>query len=283
MADVQQTVEQADHKMQRHACHIVERPWVEQLGRFGYAAKGIVYGLIGVLAVQAAIGAGGAITDTQGALQTVDGQPFGRFLLVLIAIGLVGYCIWRFVQAALDTENKGAEPKGIATRIGYVISGLAYSGFAIVAVRLAMDIGSQNNTTGMVAQIMSLPLGRVLVGFAGLIIIGVGGYEAYKGVSRGFEKELNTGKMSAGEQTWARRSGIVGLIAHGVVFGLTGLFLVVAALQHRPEQVQGLGGALQALAGQPFGPFLLAVVAVGLVAYGIFSLVQARYRRMIFS
>lgn len=278
-------VKDAAQQAKQTASAAAENPMVEKLGRFGYAAKGVVYAIVGILAVQAAVGAGGATTGQQGALSAIAAQPLGRLLLVLVAIGLVGYVIWRIVQAVIDTDGKGNEPKGIATRLGYVVSGIAYGGLALAAARLALGSGDSGggSTASMTARLMEQPFGRWLVTIVGVVVIGVGLYQIYRAYSASFRKHLKLNEMSDTEETWAVRSSRFGLLAHGIVFGITGIFVVQAALNSDPNRAQGLDGALQALAGQPFGPWLLGIVALGLVAYGIHQLVEARYRRMILS
>lgn len=277
------TARSAARQAKQTAGAAVRHPWVEKLARFGYAAKGLVYAVVGVLAVQTAIGAGGQTTGQQGALAAIAAQPLGQVLLALVAVGLVGYIIWRLVQATIDTEGKGKDPKGLATRAGYVVSGLAYGGLALAAGRLAIGAGNSggDSTSSMTGRLMAQPFGRWLVAIIGLIVVGVGLYQIYRGYSASFRKHLKTEQMSKAEEAWAVRSSRFGLLAHGVVFGISGAFVVQAALRSDPNQARGLDGALQTLAQQPFGPWLLGLVALGLVAYGIHQLVEARYRRMI--
>jgi hypothetical protein len=256
--------------------------WVDRLARFGYAAKGIVYSLIGLLAVQTVIGAGGQTTDAQGALKTISRQPLGQFLLLLIGIGLIGYVVWRFVQAIQDPEHHGSDGKGIAQRLGYGISGIIYAGLAWTALQLAFggsSGGNSNSTQDWTARLLSQPFGRWLVGLLGAFIIGLGIYQLYKAYTAKFRNKLKLREMSHEEETWAMRTGRCGLAARGIVFGLIGIFLIQAARQYDPNQAIGLDGALQTLAQQPYGPWLLGIVALGLVAYGIYMIVQARYRR----
>lgn len=258
-------------------------PWIEPLGRFGFAAKGVVYTIVGVLAIQTALGRGGETTDSQGALQRIAGAPFGRILLGIMAVGLVGYALWRFVQALLDTDNKGHDAKGRTARTFYAIVGVIYLGLAFSAVQLISGSGgggsSQQDWT---ARLMAQPFGTLLVALVGAGVIGVGGYQLYKGYTASFRKHLRSNEMSATEETWATRSGRLGYAARGIVFAIAGMLLIIAALRSNPDQPQGIGGALQTLAQQPYGPWLLGVVALGLIAYGIFCGVEARYRRMFF-
>lgn len=259
------------------------KPWVERLGRAGFAAVGVVYALIGVLAAQAAIGAGGATTDPEGALGRIVRAPFGRFLLAAVTVGLIGYALWRFVQAALDTENKGTEAKGIGARTLYAGIGLVYTSLALSAARLALGSGGGGGSSprDWTARLMSQPFGRWLVALVGLGIVAAGLQQFSKAYKAKFREKLNLGQMSATQQQWATRAGRIGFSARGVTFGIIGAFLVIAALREQPRQARGLGGALAALADRPFGPWLLGIVALGLIAYGLFMLVQARYRRMV--
>lgn len=265
-------------------------PWVERLARFGYAAKGAVYIVVGLLAAMAAAGSGGKTTDTRGALGTIFAQPFGRGLLGAVAVGLIGYALWRFVQAFADAENKGSDAKGIGVRIGYAGSGLIHVGLALSAAQMAFGSsggrssggggGSDRAEQGWTASLMAQPFGRWLVALVGAGIIGVGLFQLYKAYTAKFRKELKLAEMSGTEQTWATHSGRLGFAARGVVFGVIGIFLMLAALRSDPGQARGLGGALRALEAQPFGSLILAVVAAGLVAYGVYMFVAARYRRI---
>ncbi len=276
------SVNHAADRAEQAARRAAANPWVERLARLGFAAKGIVYITIGALAVQAARGSGGATTDSRGAIEAIGQQPFGRVLLGVVAVGMLGHALWLFVEAALDPDRKGSDAKGIAQRVGYAVLGVVYVGFALTAVRLLMGSGVAGGdaTQDWTARLMAQPFGRWLVGLIGLGVIGFGLSELYQAYTTKFRDKLNMAQMSANEQTWAIRSGRFGLAARGVVFGIIGGFLIQAALQSNADKVQGLGGALQALARQPFGPWLLGIVAAGLIAYGIFMLVSARFRRI---
>ncbi|HAJ59391.1 MAG TPA: hypothetical protein DCP31_09065 [Cyanobacteria bacterium UBA8543] len=259
--------------------------WVERLARFGYAAKGIVYAIVGLLAVQAAIGTGGKTTDTRGALGEIAAQPFGKFLLALVVFGLIGYVVWCFVQAVKDPEHKGDDPKGLARRFGYGITGLIYASLAVSAIGLITGSGggssSSNSQQDWTARLLSQPFGQWLVGLVGAFIIGLGFYQLYKAYKAKFRKQMKLQEMTPTEETWATRIGRFGLAARGIVFAIIGFFLLEAARQSDPSEARGLDGALQALAQQPYGPWLLGIVALGLVAYGIHMGVQARYRRIL--
>jgi hypothetical protein len=257
--------------------------WVERLARLGYLAKGIVYAIVGVLAVQAAFGAGGQTTDTKGALSAIAAQPFGKFLLALLTVGLIGYVVWRFVQAVQDPEHKGDDAKGWATRLGYAVSGLIYASLAFTAIGLIRGSGGGgggNSEQDWTARLLAQPFGQWLVGLVGAFVIGLGFYQLYQAYKAKFRKQMKLQEMSPTEETWATRIGRFGLGARGVVFCIIGFFLLQAARQSDASQVRGLDGALQSLAQQPYGPWLLGIVALGLVAYGIHMAVQARYIRI---
>jgi uncharacterized membrane protein YidH (DUF202 family) len=256
---------------------------IEKLARFGYAVKGIVYGLIGILAVQAAFTAGGKTTGSKGALHTIAAQPFGSFLLILIAIGLLGYVIWRFVQAINDPEHQKTNTKRVVARIGYAISGILYLGLAASAVQIVLNVGGGgggNSTQTWTARLLGQPFGRWLVGLVGALVIGVGFYRLYRAYTIEFRKNLNLSEMSPQQEVWAVRISRLGITARGIVFVLIGFFLIQAAKQFNPNQAKGLDGVLLEIAQRPHGQILLALVAIGLVAYGIYMLVQARYRRI---
>jgi hypothetical protein len=272
-----------DH-LQQPIQQAASNPWFERLARSGYAAKGLVYFIVGLLAAQAAVGSGGRTTDTSGALSEIVTQPFGKFLLSIVTIGLIGYALWRLVQASLDPEHSGrdVDAKRIAQRIGYAFSGFAYIGLAFTAVKLILGRsgGNSDTTQDWTARFLSQPFGQWLVGLGGLIVIGIGLSMLYQAYKATFRRELKLQEMSHTEQTWAERLGRFGIGARGIVFGLIGIFLIQAALQSDASRAKGLGGALAALADQPFGPWLLGLVALGLIAYSIYSVVEARYRQI---
>ncbi len=256
--------------------------WIEALGRLGFVAKGIVYLLVGVLAAEAAVGAGGGTTGSKGAMRHVLRLPFGGMLLLVVAVGLGGYALWRLVQALLDSENEGAQPRGIAIRIGYLVIGLVHAALAWSAVELARGqrtAGDETSSRRHTAQLLSLPFGPWLVTLLGAVVVCVGLFQFYQAVTARFREKLVP--MVPGSGAWTVRLGRIGYAARGVVFCIIGGFLVSAGIQADPHRTHGVPGALRALAGEPAGPWLFGAVAVGLVAYGVFMLLLARYRRML--
>jgi hypothetical protein len=268
--------QQAAHKAKRQA-----QPWVVGLARLGFAAKGIVYAVIGFLALQAALGAGGQTTDSQGALHQIAQQPFGRILLVIMGFGLIGYALWRLVQAVVDPESNGSDAKGIIKRIGYAGIGLIHCGLAFTAFAIALGAargGSSEQT--WTAKLLSQPLGQWLVSIVGLVVMGAGLYSCYQAYSTKFREKLKTEEMSHTQDTWVTRAGRFGLGARGVVLAIIGWFFIGAARQTDPGRSGGLERVLDTLAGQLYGRWLLGGMAVGLIAYGIYALAEARYRRI---
>src|ERR1051326_5102656 len=176
--------------------------WMTGFARLGYAAKGVVYLLIGVLAAQLAIGQGGSATDQRGALHTIYDQPFGKFLLLVVAIGLLAFALWSFIQAIYDTEGKGRKAKGILARIGYAAGGIAYAALAFGAYQIATGTGSGGNssstsTQDATAKLLQLPLGVPLVVIVGLVVLGIAFYLCVKASKANFQNTLNLARLRA--------------------------------------------------------------------------------------
>lgn len=259
--------------------------WIVPLARFGFAAKGVVYIIIGILAALAAFGNGGKTTDSRGAFEEILSRSYGKFLLGAVALGLFGYAIWRLVQAFKDTEDKGSGMKGIAVRIGYAVIALIHLSLAYSAIK--MVIGSGGGSKGdaqskeWTAFLLEQSFGQWIVAAIGLGILIYAVFQFYKAYITKFREKLNTSEMSNQTETFAIRFGQFGLAARGVVFGIIGVFLIQAAFYSNPSEARGLSGALRALGQQTYGQILLGTVAIGLIAYGLFMFVMARYRRMV--
>jgi hypothetical protein len=255
------------------------------LARCGYAAKGVVYLIIGVVSVQVAMGARGAVTDQKGALQTILAQPFGPILLGVVAVGLFGFALWCCVQAVFDTEGKGTKARGLIARVGYAAVGLSYAALAFGAFQLVAGSGSGGKGSNASAQdgtalLLKQTVGPILVIGVGLIVLGVACSLFYKAYAARFQSQLRLATLSVGVKKAVMAVGRLGYAALGVVFSIIGILLIVAAVQHNASKATGLDGALQDLARQSFGSVLLGIVALGPFAYGIYSLVEARYRRI---
>jgi hypothetical protein len=243
---------------------------MEKLARFGYAAKGFVYGAIAILALLAAFSVGGQTTDTTGALQAIAQQSFGKILLILMAIK--------------DPEHKGKDAKGLFSRLGYAITALVYMGVASNAALLAFGSsssgGGNSSQQDWTAKVMQQPLGRWVVGLGGALIIGIGFYRIYQAYKTKFRQELNLTQLDSQHKNWLVNISRFGIAARGVVFIMIGFFILQAAHQYNPQKVQGLDGVLYTLTQQPFGKALLALMAFGLLSYAIYLVVQARFRRI---
>jgi uncharacterized protein DUF1206 len=253
----------------------------EWLARSGFVARGLIYGIIGILAIKLALGAGGTTTNQQGALKTIAHQPFGKVLLILVAIGLAGYAFWRFLHALLGHGPENSDSR--FERVGALGSGIVYAGLCAIAVEILLGSGSSGgsgNTSKTTAGVFGWPGGTWLVGIAGAVLIGIGLYQGYRGISKDFLKDSKTEEMSTRVRQWVEWIGTFGHLARMVVFGLVGVFLIKSAVDFDPNKAVGLDGALAKLAHQSYGPFLLGLVAAGLVAFGLYSLIDARYRRI---
>jgi hypothetical protein len=251
--------------------------------RVGYVAKGVVYGVVGFLALLTAFGgAGGRLTDSHGALEEIGRQPYGQVLLWITALGLVCYAIWNGVRAALDPEHRGTDHKAAATRVGYAFSALLHAALALSAAKLAYGSGGGGGggTQSSVGELMSLPLGRVLIGIGGAIAIGFGLQQMVKAVKGKVGEQYASAQLSPGVHKAAHRIARVGVFARGLVFPVIGVSFVTAALRGNPGKAEGMGEALGEIAQGPFGRSVLAFVAAGLLAYGVHLFVVARYGRL---
>ena len=271
-------------EVQHHARRAAREaaPGVQRLARLGYAAKGIVYIIIGGIAADAAFSPAEQVQGSHGALDTILRQPFGKVLLGIMALGLAGYVLWKIVQGVMDPEHKGTDAKGAFARVGFLISAALYGALTLEAVRMLRGSGGGGGD-GSGAQhwtgvMMEKPFGRVLVGLVGAGIAAYGFYELYRGVKSDLAKKLNLEGSAVATRRRVVGLGRAGMAARGVVFAIIGWLVIQAALRYDPSRAQGLQGALGTLRQAAYGPWLLAAVALGLIAYGIFQLVKARYR-----
>jgi uncharacterized protein DUF1206 len=254
----------------------------EWLARAGLAARGVVYGLIGILAVKVALGSGGETTDQQGALKNLASQPLGTVLLVLVAIGLFGYALWRLVRAGIGHGPESGEDDA-KDRVSGVVSGIAYGALGVTAVKILIGSSSSSSsskTEKATGGVLGWPLGRYIVIVAGLVVIGVAIDQGLKGIRKKFLEDSKTEQMSHGVDEAFTAVGVVGYVARAVVFALIGYFVIKAAIDFDPDKAVGLDQALSKLASSSFGPVVLGIVAAGLIAFGCYSVLDARYRRV---
>jgi hypothetical protein len=261
---------------------LAQSSWVERSARAGLAAKGASYIIVAILAIQVALGGSGQAENRQGALATVADEPFGWALLLLLAAGFGGYAIWRFAQAFFDREQEGEDPIGLGKRLGYLAVGVLYAALCILAVGILAGSaeGGSGGEKKAAATVLDWPAGRWLVGAVGVGVVAGSLYLAYRACTAKFREDLRTGTMKEAARRWYTVLGTFGHLARAVVFALVGIFLVKAAVEFDPQEAIGLDGALQELAGRPYGAYLLGTVAFGLLAYGLFCLVEARYREV---
>jgi hypothetical protein len=262
----------------RRAAHQAS-PAVQKLARLGYAAKGVVYLIIGGVAAQAAFSRTEQVEGTEGALHTILEQPFGKVLLGLVALGLAGFVVWRAVQAIRDPEHSGGGMKRTAGRIGFAISGLMYAALTLEAVRMIRGSSGQGGgTQHWTAVVMEKPFGRIAIGLVGLGIGAYGLYQLVKAFKSDLDKRLNLEGSAVATRKRVVALARAGTAARGVVFAIIGWLVIQSALQYDPSKAQGLQGALVTLREAAYGRYLLGLVALGLMAYGISQFVKARYR-----
>jgi hypothetical protein len=258
-----------------------QSPWVERLGRAGLVAKGVMYGVVAVLAIKIALGGRAESPDRQGALRAIADQRFGKVLLILLALGLAGYALWQLSLAILDRENEGEGAKGLAKRAAALARAGWYGVLCWLTVSTLVGNGSGNgNEQQKTAGVFEHSGGRYLVYAAGLAFVAGGVFNGYRAITCKFNKKLKQSEMNEVEEAAATGVGILGHLARFVVFCMIGAFLVKAAWEYDANQAKGLDGALLELSQQPYGELLLGAVAVGLFAYALYCLVQARYRRI---
>ena len=259
---------------------IGDSEWVERLGRIGLVAKGISFALVGVLAVLVALGAGGAATDREGTLRLLSKEWYGVIMLIALGLGFGAYAAWRLAQALLDRDDEGNDFEGWAKRTGALAKGLFYAGLSLLAFSFVSGPrGESRDEPEQTARVFDLPLGRWLVLALGLGLIAYGLANGYRSITGRFRKHLKTGQMEREDvKPLVNVAGFLGHAARMVLFSMVGIFLVRAAWQYDPKEAIGLDEALSKLAHQPYGPVWLGAAAVGLFAYGVFSVLSARYR-----
>jgi len=273
---IESTRKKAGHEAQRAA----RKPWVILLARLGFVVRGFIYIVIGLLALRLATGSGGETTDPTGALDFISKQPWGKAVMVVVIAGLAGYALWGFVRALLDPLGRGTDTKGLTARAGYLLSGISYAALVVPAVRLIQNkpagagAGAQQD---MVATLLDKPSGAWLVAGLGIFWIVSALAQWQQAYTGKFMGDLKLGQMTADEEKLAERLGRVGHAARGVVFALIGWFTLQAAATLDAFRAQGIAGALQKLAQQPYGLILLGLVSFGLVIFGIYSVMCARW------
>ncbi len=257
--------------------------WLDRLARLGLVARGIIYVLVGWLALQVAFGKSGKQADRGGAVQEIATKPFGTALLWLLGIGFAGLALWRFSEVffgpAGTSDDAGERLKSLARALLYTAFAVTTINYVLGASSSAAQNGNSQSVTAT-AKVMRHTGGRWLIAIVGLVLVGIGCFLAYEGAKKKFEKYLKLGEMSAGTRTIVEKLGMFGGVARGAVFALAGIFLVIAAVKYNPGEAKGLDGTLRTVASTPLGPWLLVLVALGLVAFGVYSWCEARWRKV---
>jgi hypothetical protein len=256
-----------------------DSPAARALARAGLAARGVLYILIGWVAVLIALGQTSQHADQQGALELLAGKPYGVVSLWLLAIGFAGYALWRLSEAVFGVTGEG---NGAGPRLKSLARALIYAGFAYLTFKIISGApGSQaSQQQDLTARAMHSAGGRWLVGIVGLIIVIAGVTLMVEGIRRKFLKYLRVSQMSRRTRRAVERLGMIGTTARGAVFALAGVLVIEAAVTHRPAKAGGIDKALLTLRNQPFGEFLLILAALGLIIFGIYGLCEARWRRV---
>ena len=271
--------EDLGNKAEREGDQLAGAKSLGWLARAGLLGRGVIYGIIGILALKLALGDGGEATDQQGALRAIAQQSFGEVLLILVAVALAGYALWRLVRAAV---GHGAEQRDDSTdRLAALGSGIAYAILCVTAVEILIGSGSSSgNTEQTTGGVLDWTGGPVLVGIAGAVLIGVAAYQAYKGLAKKFLEDAKTHEMRPTVRKGYTWVGVFGLVSRAVIFALIGYGLIKAAIDYDPDEAVGLDGALLTLTQAKYGPVLLGIVAAGLAGFAIYSFADARYRKV---
>lgn len=246
--------------------------------RAGYAARGVVYLLVGILVLWSSMHGGAAAPGSDDALAELGEQPFGTFALWLVCAGLAAFAVWRLVQAVRDPDGHGTDAKGLVLRAALVVSAVIHGALAWSAWTIAQGLGADSGGEGWTAKLMAESWGRWAVGLIGVVVIGAGIAHIVKGWKAGFMKYFDVGRAELGMLFNVCRFG---LVARGVVFGIIGALLVQAAVRYSSEDAGGLKDAFNAILEQPYGVFLLALVGLGLLAFSVYCFVEARHRRVV--
>lgn len=259
-------------------------PQIELLERLGYLVRGVLYAVMGFLALGIALAqSGGKATSLSGSLVWLIGNPFGTLVLIVTIIGLGAYSLWGIIRAIYDPLHRGRDAKGITARIGFVTSAVSYAAIAFFALQILAGQGgaSTDRTQTTVSSILMNPAGGVITFVLGLIslVIGIGQFiEAYRAI---FKSDLKATEMSQSERDIAIGLGRFGMASRGVAFLLIGWSLIQAGLHHNSSDAHGYGGAFIFLLAQPYGRWLVGIIALGFVALGLHSFACARWVRLL--
>ena len=266
---------------------LVFNPVVENLTRVGYGARGLIYFIIGLLAIMIIFGFSKGLQDQQGAIAFIGQNIFGLILLGIVLIGLVGYSLWGLIRAFVDPLHKGKSFKGILERTGFFISSVAYAILIIPTYNFifGMPNGAENGAQiiqfrEIINNIFLIPFGKWIVFIIGLAFLGTGFFQIYLGLRHNFDKQIKPYALNAKQIKIIKTIGRFGTLARAVVFSLIGALLLFAAYRSNSLKVRGIDGALLVLMNQPYGSLLLGIIAIGLIALGIYSLLSGLWFKL---
>lgn len=275
---LEETIEKAEET--------VRLPLVKKLSRFGFYTKGVLFIVIGVLAMAVAVGIrGGKIADPIGALGTVAQKPFGTVLLILFIVGAVGHGFWNVLRGAADIDDMGKDWLGVIKRSISVGLGIFYVGLALSALSFLLSVNASDENGQLpktiVTVLLAVPLlGVILVFLIGLIIVGAGVHECYSGISGKYQENYRSWEIKGWHGKFITFLGVLSFTARAVILVLMGWFFISAAIDYNPNEAAGIDGALLALAQTTYGEILLFVTAFGLICHGILAFYEAKYRRI---
>lgn len=253
-------------------------PLLDRLTRLGFATKGLLTILVGVLALLHALGQGGRLTGQEGAARTLVVQPFGQVALIVLTVGLSGYAVWMFVSAFVDPQGKGTGITGVVERAAFFVTGLGYAALAFGSLNLLLGTGaSGTDLDDLAASVLTPIFGRWLVGLAGVAVVTAGAFQIRLGITAGFRHDLRQ-DLSALWRWITVTCGRVGYVALGVLSLLVGSSLVRVGLEYDPSEAQGWDEALGLLSRFGQGDWVLAAAAVGLILYGAYFVLLVRVR-----
>jgi hypothetical protein len=284
-AETSQTVGEKIEETVKAAEEVIRHPFVKKLARFGFYTKGILFIVIGILAVLVATGQqGGELADPSGALETIARARFGKWLLIIFIVGAIGHGIWNILRGAVDVDNAGGGWQGIIKRViaagvGIFYLGLALTAWSIITAEQITDRNGEIPRT-MAAILLALPLGASLMFLIGLGIVIGGVHECYSGVTGKYKENFKLFSAAEGHRHIITVLGVLSFTARALLLGLVGYFFISASISHNPDDAAGLDGALTALAATYYGKTLLFVTATGLICHGVLSLYEARFRRL---
>lgn len=251
--------------------------WVIPMMRAGYSARGVVYLILGGLTLSAAW-SGGQAEGTKGAIETLREQPFGQILLWIVALGFLCYAVWRWIAAYYDLERRGDDETGLFQRLALVVTGLIHAALGVGIAALALGVGSGSgegdSASNWTAKVLAMPGGKWIVGIAALCIAGAGVHYILKGWQKKYERYIQSNEKTRKLQPLLRW----GFVSYGIVLAIVGVFLLFAAINSNPENAMGIGGALEYIRGMTGGRFLLGLIGLGILGFGVENFVEARYR-----